>query len=150
MKKSGLDERQERVMEGIGAKGFLVMFFVCAAAITIELIWSGNIKSVAGETAVLAAGGIVYLAGSIKNGIWTKNGRKMTLGQNALLSIIFSGAFSIAYAFIIARKAAGGVNVARVAGGFFIGISVLCFFCLWGLGKLAWNNYEKEESRCRE
>lgn len=150
MKKTGLDERQERVMERIGAGSFLVMFLACAAVITIELICGWDIKSVLGETAALAAGGIIYLIGSIKNGIWTKNGRKMTFGQNLLLSFVFSGVFSIAYAFIIAKRAAGNVHVARLIGVFFIGIAALCFLCLWSLGKLAQNRHEKEESRCRE
>jgi len=63
MKKSGLDERQERIMEEIGAKSFTVMFLVCAAVIVGELAWSGDLGSVAGETAVLLAGGIIYMAG---------------------------------------------------------------------------------------
>lgn len=150
MKKSGLDERQERIMEEIGAKSFTVMFLVCAAVIVGELAWSGNLGSVAGETAVLAAGGIIYMAGCMKNGIWTKSGRKMTLGQNILLSVIFSGIFSAAYAFMIARKTADGVNVARIAGLFFIVVAAFCFLCLWCLGKLAWNKHEKEENRCQE
>lgn len=74
----------------------------------------------------------------------------MTFGQNLLLSIVVSGVFSIAYAFIIAKRAAGNVNVARLIGVFFIGIAALCFLCLWSLGKLAQNRHEKEESRCRE
>lgn len=131
MKKSGLDERQERIMEEIGAKSFTVMFLVCAAVIVGELAWSGDLGSVAGETAVLAAGGIIYMAGCMKNGIWTKSGRKMTLGQNILLSVIFSGIFSAAYAFMIARKTADGVNVARIAG-LFLSSSPLSVFYAYG------------------
>lgn len=72
MRKTGLDERQERVIERIGAESFLVMFLACAAVITIELIRGWDIKSVLGETAVLAAGGIIYLFGSIKTAFGQK------------------------------------------------------------------------------
>lgn len=150
MRKGRLDERQERVVEGIGSLSFMVMFMMCAIVITGELIWGGNIKSVAGETVVLAAGGAVYLAGTIKNGIWTKSGRRMSMGQKALLSIIFAGVFSVFYVLIISRKAVGNAGVEKIAGIFFIGIAVLCFLCLWGLEKLAWNRQEKEEKRCGE
>lgn len=150
MKKSGLDERQEQLMAKTGALSFYVMFAVCMLVIIVELIWKGSLENVIGETIVFAAGGITCLAGCIKNGIWNKTGKDMTIGENLLESVICSGIFSVLYAMALSRKVGDNVSIGKYVVFFFIGISILCFICLLVLGKLARSRKEKQEEKYSE
>lgn len=64
--KQKLDERQIQEATKIASISFYVMYGVCALAIILQLIVTGRLENVIGETAVIAAGGIVYLSGSVK------------------------------------------------------------------------------------
>lgn len=148
--RKGLDERQRQLVDRIGAHSFCVMFLTGAAAILAQLIGMGNFQAVAGETVVFLAGGLVYLIGCLKNGIWEKSGKNMTRGQAFLFSVICSGIFSVFYGMAIARKAAQDVNVAKYVAAFFIGISALCFVSLQIMGKIAQMRREKQEKKYSE
>lgn len=130
MRKHKLDERQEQVTAKVGALSFYVMFFACAIVIIGELVWKGSLENVLGETIVLLSGGITCLWGFVRNGIWTSNNMKMTVGQRLLGSIVCSGIFSVFYAFLLTGRVSNGVNITKYVVLFFVGISVLCFICL--------------------
>ncbi len=72
--KRKLDERQDRVIAKVGERASYVMFVLSAAVIVAELIWVGDLQTVAGEMVIFLAGGLTLVAGSVKNGIWSKNG----------------------------------------------------------------------------
>ncbi|QNM05160.1 DUF6773 family protein [Qiania dongpingensis] len=150
MKEKGLDERQRQVSARTGAVSFYVMFILCTAVILIKLAGKGRLEDVAGETAILIAGGIVYLAGCIKSGIWTRNGGGMTVWQMALGSVVCSGLFSALYACIIVQKAGENAAVAKYTVIFFAGIAVLCFICLYTLEKAAQMRKRKQEEKYSE
>lgn len=57
--KQKLDERQMQEAAKIASISFYVMYGVCALAIILQLIVTGRLENVIGETAVIAAGGIV-------------------------------------------------------------------------------------------
>ena len=142
-----LDERQELAANKIGMISFRVMFVLCPVIIVAEMLWKGNLELVIGETIVFLAGGIICLAGNIRNGSWTKSGNQMSIFQNLLLSATCSGIFSVIYALVISRKVNGIVSIARVVVLFFIGITVLCFAVLTVMGKAAQSKKEAQEKK---
>ena len=54
--KQKLDERQIQEATKIASISFYVMYGVCALAIILQLIVTGRLENVIGETAVIAAG----------------------------------------------------------------------------------------------
>lgn len=148
--KNGLDERQNQEMARIGMYGFYTMFIASAAVIVAELIWKGTFELLLGETVIFLAGGLTYLIGCMKKGIWAKSGRDMTLGECALMSIVFSGIFTIFYVIAVSRKAGISLNLSKYAAAFFVGIGVLCFLCLVTMGKISQKSREKQEKKYSE
>ncbi len=147
MIKRKLDERQDQVIAKVGERASYVMFVLSAAVIVAELIWVGDLQTVAGEMVIFLAGGLTLVAGSVKNGIWSKNGGDMTVGGSLLLSIVISGVFSVFYAAALVRKTGGHVDVGRHALFFFIRISLLSFVCLLVLGYLTRKRREAQEKK---
>lgn len=83
-------EDKNRVSKA-GKIAFCIMYFVCAAAIIVQLILSGQFPFVYGETAVLLAGGITYLVMIIRFGLWEADSRKKRTATNdAILSFFIS------------------------------------------------------------
>lgn len=146
----GLDERQRQIIDRIGAHSFCSMFLTGAAVILAELIWLGNFQAVAGETVIFLAGGLVYLSGCLKNGIWEKSGKNMTAGQAFLFSVICSGFFSVFYGIAINQKAAQDMHLAKYVAAFFVGITALSFVSLQIMGKIARMSQEKQEKKYSE
>lgn len=146
-KKSGLDERQEKLVDKIGMRSFMVMFFACAAAIIAQLAWKKDLSVVAGETVVLLAGGVTCLFGTMKNGIWSKSGRRATVGENLLWSVVMAGIFSVLYAAVLLLRGGDSGKVAGAALGFFAGVGVLGSVVLTILGFVAQKRKEKEEEK---
>lgn len=142
-----LDERQRQDADRVGARSFYMMFFTCVLVIAAEMIWNGNIRQVLGETLVLAAGGAACIAGSIRNGIYTKNRAERTLGQTLFGSVVCAGIFSILYALVLERRVKGESDILKAVGIFFLGITVLCFLCLYLTGLAAKKKREQEEKK---
>lgn len=147
MIKKGLDERQDQLVNRIGARSFNVMFFVCAAAIVAEVIVMGTFEAVIGETIIFLAGGLTCVAGCVRNGIWAKGGGDMSVGHSLLLSVVCTGIFSVFYAIAMERKTGGEADVARATVCFFIGISLVAFLVLLFLGRAARKKREDQEER---
>lgn len=150
MKGKRLDERQERITAQIGEVSFFVMFCAGVLVILAQLIWKGSLELVMGETIVLTAGGIVSLAGYLKNGIWTRSGRLMGFRRILLESVVCSGIFSVLYGWTLSRKAGESVGIARYVAVFFIGIFLLCSVVLLILEKAAHNKRKEQESKYSE
>lgn len=101
--KQKLDERQIQEATKIASISFYVMYGVCALAIILQLIVTGRLENVIGETAVIAAGGIVYLSGSVKKGLSRENSPSPL--RSLFESTVFSALFTVFYVFAIRRKA---------------------------------------------
>lgn len=106
-----------------------------------------NLSAVAGETAVLLAGGVTCLFGTMKNGIWSKSGRRATVGENLLWSVVMSGIFSVLYAAVLLLRGDDSGKVAGAALGFFAGIAAAGFVILTILGIVTQKRKEKEEEK---
>ena len=75
---------------------FYVIFLVSITAILIQLtFFSAPLQNVLGETAAVLTGGLVYLSGCIKNGLWSSDKTKSSWRENLILSLVCSGIFSI-------------------------------------------------------
>lgn len=144
--KEKYDERQEQIANQIGTWSFRLMFGICTVVIVAEFMWKGNLELVAGETIVLVTGGAVSLAGAVKRGIWTGAEKKMTMGQNLIMSILFSVIFSAFYAVAISRRA-GADAAGRAVPVFFFGVTVLGFIVLSVMGYFADRQRERQEQK---
>lgn len=141
------DERQQAEENRIGKNSFYTMFFTCAAVIVWELIRKGNFESVLGETIVFLAGGAACLTGSIKAGLWTKTGGKMSAVQRLLLSGLLAGVFTVLYVAALSRKAGGEIAAAKPAAGFFTGVFLLGFLVLTMMGRLAEKKQKEQDEK---
>ncbi len=145
--KNGLDERQNQEMARSGMYAFYVMFIVSAAVIVAELIWKGALEAVIGETVIFLAGGLTYLAVCMKKGLWSRSGRDMTMGQSALMSMVFSGIFTVFFVLALRQKVGEPVDLLKHAALFFVKISVLGFLCLTVMGWISRKNRQKQEKK---
>lgn len=131
-----LDERQEQVVNRIGAMAFYVMFFTCAITIIVQMVFlNSGLSSVAGETVALLGGGVVYLAASAKKGVFLQKGKTLTWKENFIFSIICAGISSALFGIAINGKAGPAVSIGKYIGMFFVGISVLGFAVLTIIAK---------------
>lgn len=128
-----------------GNLAFGLTFFVCAAAIIIQLIVMGTLPIVMGETVTLLAGGIAYIGMMVHSGVWeTGSGFKSTPLRDMLVSIICSCVFTAALVLCYIRLGAGTAQTVRVAILFFAGIAILGFSVL---RVLTFCNQKRREKR---
>ncbi len=87
-------DTQKEKAEKAGSLAFGVSFLLCAAVITGQILWSGNLSLVMGETAILLGGGIVYLVMTVRAGAFERKIRG-SVKNYALISGICGGIFSV-------------------------------------------------------
>ncbi len=105
-KKNALDEMQERNLLKLEEVGFWIVFWSLLASIIIQFIIKPDIKTIAGEAAVLLIASIYIACSSIRKGLWTKN-MVPTRRINAVTSIIpaiLLGAIHIVRTFVVLGK----------------------------------------------
>lgn len=118
---------KEKVLK-IGNTAFGFTFAVCVAMIVVQLLITDNLSLVAGETAILLAGGIFYLGVMIYHGLWEKGSKlKNTPFTDGVISIICAGVFSALLAVVYLKLGASVTKTAQVVAVFFVGISVIGF-----------------------
>lgn len=149
--KKYLDERQEQIVNHIGSLAFLVMFIICAVSIIVQMIFfGGDLKSVAGETAAMTGGGIVYIILSVREGVFLKKGSILTIKDHLLYSMIFSSIFSIIFYLVIREKGAGEIQAGKYAGMFFGGIMTAGFLISLAIGKCTEYLLKREEEKYKD
>lgn len=126
-----MDERQIQEVNSIASKAFCTMYIICAVSIMIQLIVTDNgLTNVIGETVTILFGGIVYLVGSIRMGIFSIKGNGLTWMNNLMVSIICSGVFSALFGAVIEERANSQISIGRYVAVFFILITILGFLTL--------------------
>lgn len=105
-----------------GNIAFGLSFALCVVMIMVQLIVTGNLMYVAGETIVLLFGGIVYIGMMSYNGIYETNSKFKSPFTDAVISIICATIFTIALAIYYAKMGADISQIVYVALIFFIGI----------------------------
>ena len=73
LKVADYHELEKQKAARIGSISFSLMFLTCAMAIVIQMVITGDLALVAGETVILLAGGLAYVYFMVKSGIWNKN-----------------------------------------------------------------------------
>ena len=135
-------EKEKAAKTGNIAFGF--SFAVCVAMIIAQVIVTGDLMYVAGETIVLLAGGIVYIGMMSYNGIYEINsGLKKSPFTDAVISIIFGIIFTIALAIYYTKMGADISQTVHVALIFFVGISIIGFGVLRFLAYFSHNRKKK-------
>ncbi|MDE7248008.1 MAG: helix-turn-helix domain-containing protein [Lachnospiraceae bacterium] len=132
---------KEKAMKA-GNIAFGLTFFICAAAIIIQLIVMETLPIVLGETITLLAGGIAYIGMMLHNGVWETGSRfKSTPFKDLLISVVCSCAFTAALVLCYIRLGATADQTVRIAILFFAGSAILGFSVL---RILAFCNQKKE------
>jgi len=127
-----------------GNIAFGLTFLVCAAAIVIQLIMTGNLTMAAGETAAFLIGGAAYIGIMLYHGVWeTGSGRQGSLAGDLLISVVCSGVFTVALVLCYIRLGASLSQVVNAAAFFFVGIAAVGF---GALRILAYCNRKRKEN----
>lgn len=122
---------EKEKVEKAGNISFCLTFLICAAAIVVQLIVTGNLSAVLGETVVLVVGGTAYIGTMLYSGVWeTGSSFKSTPTRDLLYSVVCSGIFTVAFVFCYIRLGVGIPQTARIAVLFFIGIAIVGFVVL--------------------
>ena len=120
LKVADYNELKKQKAVKAGNISFGIMFIACAVAIMVQVILTGNLSLVIGETVIMVAGGFVYLYFMVRSGAW--NTVKNTPKKNFLVSIICTGVFSIEF-YLLARK--NEVETIQMI------IGTICFFVVF-------------------
>ena len=135
-------EKEKAVKAGNLAFG--LTFFVCAAAIMIQLIVMGTLPIVLGETVTLLTGGIAYIGMMVHSGVWETGTRfKSAAFRDILISAACSCVFTAALVLCYIRLGANAVQTVRIAMIFFAGTAALGFALLRILA--SWNQKRREK-----
>lgn len=114
-----------------GNIAFGLMFFICTAAIVIQLIITGELPTVVGETVTLLIGGMAYIGIMLFSGVWETGSRfKSTPFHDILISVVCSGIFTVALIFSYIRMGAKPSQTVYMAIIFFVGITIVGFVVL--------------------
>lgn len=137
----------------IGNIAFGVTFAICVLMIVVQLIMTGDLSVVAGETAILFAGGVFYLGVMIYHGLW-ENGSKLknTPFTDVVISTLCAGIFSVLLAVTYLKSGASMAQTVPVVLLFFATISMAGFAVLRILSSLSRKRKNKiaEHSESKE
>lgn len=146
-----LDERQQQEENNTAARSFLVMFALSVATIVIQMCFlKESFRTIAGETVVLLGGSVMYLAGCLKGGLFLHKGKYLSIVEMIVLSVLISGLFSIFFGIMVFQNTQQAVFAGRAAGGFFAGMSALCFCVLFVMSKYSLRQQQKNERKYDE
>lgn len=124
LKVADYNELERQRAARAGNISFCMMFLVCALAIIVQMLMTGNLSLVIGETLILIAGGAVYIFTAVKNGSWDGAFMKSTPKRDFVVSIVCAGVFSIAFYLLISGKADLSYTFGAVIGFFIIILAV--------------------------
>ncbi len=126
---------------------FGLTFVVCAAMIVIQLLMTGDVAVIAGETVVLLVGGVAYIGVMTYNGIWESgSGFKSASFTDVLIAVVCAGAFAIALAICYIRLGAATSKAVHSALIFFAGITIVNFGVLRILAYFSYKRKDKNRN----
>lgn len=142
LKVADYNELEKRRAAKAGSLSFVIMFLVCAVTIVAQMLITGNLSLIIGETVILLAGGLIYIFSVVKNGAWNGAMMKSTPKKDLIVSLICVGIFSILF-FLILKKNVATTQAIGIAVGFFIVLSIISYFMLRGLACLSQRKSDK-------
>ena len=136
LKVADYNELEKQRAAKAGSISFNIMFLTCAAAILMQMLITGNLSLVIGETVILVTGGIIYIFSSIKSGCWNGGIIKSTPQGDFIISIICTGICSLLFYLILAKRIALP-QLAAITAGFFVVLSAISYAALRGISHLS-------------
>lgn len=150
LKVADYSELQRRKAAKAGNLAFGVMFVVCALAIVIQMLMTGSLSFVVGETVVLVMGGIIYTVLLVRDGAWESGTIvKSTPKRNLVTSLICSGVFAVVF-FLMMKKNSDFDRAVWAALCFFLVFTLVTYAVqriLAVFSRKRENSLEKQESR---
>ena len=142
LKVADYNELEKQRAARSGNISFGIMFLVCAVSIAVQMIMTGDLSFIIGETVILIAGGGVYIFSSINNGAWNGTWINSTPRKDFAVSIICVGIFSVLFCLILSKTMvlprAIGMSVC-----FFIVLSTVSYALLRGISYLSKKKSDK-------
>ena len=136
LKVADYNELEKQRAAKAGSISFNIMFLTCAAAILMQMLITGNLSLVTGETVILVTGGIIYIFSSIKSGCWNGGIIKSTPQGDFIISIICTGICSLLFYLILAKRITLP-QLAAITAGFFVALSARSYAALRGISHLS-------------
>ncbi len=142
LKVADYNELEKQRAARAGNLSFNIMFLVCAISIILQMLMTGNLSLIAGETAVLLSGGLIYVFSTVKNGAWNGTWIKSTQKNDFITSLICVGIFSILFCLILKRHMTAPLAVGT-AVCFFIILLAISYALLRGISHLSEKKSDK-------
>lgn len=136
LKVADYNELEKQKAAEVGNMSFGITFCVCAITIVVQMLMTGNLSLVIGETVISAVGGLVYLYFMVKNGAWNGTMMKSTPKRDFAVSIVCTGVFSIVF-YLLAKKNADSMHAVGWAVCFFIVFGAVSYVFLRILSSLS-------------
>lgn len=141
LKVADYNELEKQRAAKAGNLSFGIMFLVCAVSIVVQMLMTGNLSLIIGETVILFAGGLIYIFCVVKNGAWN-GATKNTPKKDLIVSLICVGIFSILF-FLILKKNTATPQAIGIAVCFFVVLSAISYFLLRGFAYLSQRKSDK-------
>lgn len=118
LKVADYHELEKQKAEKVGNHSFFIMFLTCAIMIVVQMLKTGNLSLVLGETVILVVGGLVYFYCIVLGGAWNGGMYESTPKKDLAVSVVCAGIFSIVFYLMLIKK----TNFTYAIG------SAICFF----------------------
>lgn len=142
LKVADYNELEKQRAARSGNISFCIMFLICAMTIIVQMLMTGNLSLIIGETVVLLAGGLIYIFFIVTNGAWNGSLVKSTPKNDFIVSLICVGIFSIVF-YLLLRKYTTEPQAIGIAICFFVVLSVISYALLRGLSYLSQRKSDK-------
>ncbi len=142
LKVADYNELEKQRAAKAGNLSFGIMFLVCAVTIVVQMLMTGNLSLIIGETVILFAGGLIYIFTVVKNGAWDGAITKSSPRKDLIISLICVGIFSIIFFLILSRNLALSRTIG-ISVCFFIVLSIISCILLRGIFHLSKKTSDK-------
>ncbi len=142
LKVANYNELEKQRAAKAGNLSFGIMFLVCAVTIVVQMLMTGNLSLIIGETVILFAGGLIYIFTVVKNGAWDGAITKSSPRKDLIISLICVGIFSIIFFLILSRNLALSRTIG-ISVCFFIVLSIISWILLRGIFHLSKKTSDK-------
>ena len=142
LKVADYNELEKQRAARSGDFSFCIMFLICAMTIIVQMLMTGNLSLIIGETVVLLAGGLIYIFFIVTNGAWNGPLVKSSPKKDFIVSLICVGMFSIVF-YLLLKKHTTEQQAIGIVICFFIVLSAISYALLRGLSYLSQRKSDK-------
>lgn len=132
LKVADYNELEKQRAARTGNISFSIMFLVCTVTIIVQMLMTMDFSLIIGETAVLLAGGLIYIFLAVRNGAWNGALIKSTPKKDLMISLICVGIFSIVFYLFLKEHTAAPWAIGA-AFCFFVVLSAISYALLRGI-----------------